>query len=136
MILFVVDVGESLMMYGLYRVKSCPDIVDPMNQMNNDQDGLLPKNIHLELELNKTNGESSSQQTLVLLRVASRSRRDSQTQRYSCGALDGKVLVTSNNNNKIKDSSSNPSPSPSGCGSRHNSNTSLNCNSFSVIEVS
>lgn len=132
MILFVVDVGESLMMYGLYRVKSCPDIVD---QMNNDQDGLLPKNIHLELELNKTNGESSSQQTLVLLRVASRSRRDSQTQRYSCGALDGKVLVTSNNN-KIKDSSSNPSPSPSGCGSRHNSNTSLNCNSFSVIEVS
>jgi hypothetical protein len=132
MILFVVDVGESLMMYGLYRVKSCPDIVD---QMNNDLDGLLPKNIHLELELNKTNGESSSQQTLVLLRVASRSRRDSQTQRYSCGALDGKVLVTSNNN-KIKDSSSNPSPSPSGCGSRHNSNTSLNCNSFSVIEVS
>ena len=121
------------MMYGLCRVKSCPDIVD---QMNNNQDGLLPTNIHLELELDKANGKSKdSQQTLVLLRVASRSRRDSQTQRYSCGALDGKVLVASNNS-KIKDSSSNPSPSPSGCGSRHNSNSSLNCNSFSVIEVS
>ena len=115
-----VEVGESLMDRslsedGLYRVKSCPDIVDQLNE----DDG-LPKSIHLELEL------SSKGRHQVQLRVRSaQSRRDSQTQRYSCGALPLEPTTPPN------------SASPnSGCGSRHDSNHSLNCNSFSVIEVS
>ncbi|XP_032784480.2 serine-rich adhesin for platelets isoform X2 [Daphnia magna] len=130
------EAGELFMMDGLYRFKSCPDIVD---QMKNDQyDGQLPKSIHLELTLSKNSDTSSSngisQHSVVQLRVA-RSRRDSQTQRYSCGALDGNFLVATNSNSR--DALTNCSPnsaSPLGCGSEHNSNTSLNC--FSVIEVS
>lgn len=98
---------------GLFRVKSCPDIVD---QSNDD----LPSSIEFEFEF-KTKIRHQ-----VQLRVRSaQSRRDSQTQRYSCGALDGKVLL---------DPTTPPNSVSPGCGSRQSSNPSLNC--FSVIEVS
>lgn len=123
------------MMDGLYRFKSCPDIVD---QMKNDQrDGLLPKSILVELKLSRNSHKSSmngtSQPSSVQLRVARPAQRDSQTQRYSCGALDGQFLVAANSWDPLTNVSPN-SASPLGCGSEHDSNTSLNC--FSVIEVS
>ena len=76
----------------LYRVKSCPGIVDQVESSQNsqpqpnDMDDQLLRSIHLELQLSE-----SREETRVQLRVRSQSRV-SQTQlqqhRYSCGALE------------------------------------------------
>ena len=116
----------------LYRVKSCPGIVDQVESSQNsqpqpnDMDDQLLRSIHLELQLSE-----SREETRVQLRVRSQSRV-SQTQlqqhRYSCGALE-------DHQRQMATSSTEQSALCSPCGSRHNSNPSLNCNGYSFIQV-
>ena len=116
----------------LYRVKSCPGIVDQVESSQNsqpqpnDMDDQLLRSIHLELQLSE-----SREETRVQLRVRSQSRV-SQTQlqqhRYSCGALE-------DHQRQMATGSTEQSALCSPCGSRHNSNPSLNCNGYSFIQV-
>jgi len=85
------DVGDVLMEEGLYRVKSCPGIVD---QIKDDNKQLRQQgSVHVELQLNG-----------IRLRVG-RNRSCHIQQRYSCGTLDHKSteLITDSSH------SSNPS---------------------------
>ena len=89
-----------------------------------DDEVMLPGTIQLELELN---GKQH-----VQLRVrSSQSRRNSQTQRFSCGALEGQAAGA-----KCSEAETRVNNGSSSCSSAQNSNTSLNCSSFSIIEVS
>ena len=145
-----VDIGDGLVCSPsgsssddglmLYRVKSCPDIVDQLQVENEiigqvnptsqqqQQQQQLPSSIHLELQLS-----GHCDETRVRLRVHSQSRQSrltqqTQQQRYSCGALDHKSTSTV----ELVQNSNRPSP----CSSAHNSNPSLNANGFSIIQVS
>ena len=112
---------------GLYRVKSCPDIVDQLaisiDQKSETGRESMASEVHMiELELNEKH------ETRVRLRPAKPNQPPVQ-QRYSCGALDQQQPTTRSS----EPSGASPHQLSSSCSG---SNQSLSNCSFSFIEVS
>lgn len=110
----------------LYRVKSCPDIVDQLTTTTKAECDPSPQSSQLVA------AQLKEKRVRLRARDSARDQRPlADQQRYSCGALEQAVVRLSSDDGDDEITSVQQLSSPYG------SNQSLsNCNSFSVIKVS